>query len=94
MYVGSVINLDSCYDCRKLERALGAKYENDARPYEIWILGDANKERIQVRLEIGGALGELSRSIQNRQVTDTDELIQAVSQGIELMLDEAEACAR
>jgi hypothetical protein len=94
MYVGSVINLDSCYDCRKLEQALGVKYENDAKPYEIWILGDPNKHRIQVRLETGGALGELSMSIQKRHVTDTDELIQAVSQRIELMLDEAEACAR
>ena len=93
MYVGSVINLDTCYDCRKLEQALGLRYENDARPYQIWILGDANKRRIQVRLETDGALGELSMSIHKEQVTDTDALIQAISQRIDLMLDEAEAHA-
>lgn len=93
MYVGSVINLDSCYDCRKLEQALGLRYENDARPYQIWILGDANKRRIQVRLETDGALGELSMSIHKEHVTDTDGLIQAISQRIDLMLDEAETHA-
>ena len=94
MYVGSVLNLDSRLDCKKLEQTLSDCYDDDLRPYAIWILGDPQNQRIQVRLETGNVVGELSMNILNAQITDTDDLIRAVLQRIELMLDEAEACAR
>jgi hypothetical protein len=94
MFALSIVNLESCFDCRTLEHALNVAYDNDARPYGIWVLEDPNKSRIHVRLETNSALGELSMSIKRTEIATTDELIRAVVQSIESMLDEVEACTR
>jgi hypothetical protein len=88
MDVGTVVNLAGCFDCGQLTQSLSLRYEDDPMPYGIWILGDSNGSRIQVRLETSGELGELSMSLYRRQIADTEELIKAVRRCVDLMVEE------
>jgi hypothetical protein len=90
MHIVTVANVDGCFDCTKLVERLSETYEDDLRPYEICILGDSKGKRIQVRLDSGGMLGELSMDIPKGNITTTEELIRAVRDRIALMLDEVE----
>lgn len=93
MFALSIINLESCFDCRRLEEALNLAYDKDTRPFAIWVLEDPARCRVHVRLETAGPLGELSMSVQRKDIATTDDLIVAVLARIESMLDEVEAYA-
>ena len=59
MEISGFINLNKSFDCDKLREDLVQRYENDLRPYEVYVLSDARGERIQVRLDSRGPAGEL-----------------------------------
>jgi hypothetical protein len=90
MQINTVINVDLCFDCEKLIDALGERYGDDIRPYDISILGDPKKGRIQVRVDPGGSFCELSMDIEKSKLRNTEDLIEAVTARINLMLDEIE----
>ena len=91
MHIVTVANVDGCFDCKKLIELLNQQYEEDARPYEICILGDSKGQRIQVRLDSGGLIGELSMDIYKRQIASTEDLIREVNERVALMLDQVDS---
>jgi hypothetical protein len=91
MEISGFINLDKSFDCDKLKEDLVQRYENDVRPYEVYVLSDARGERIQVRLDSRGRAGELSRDVKVNQRMGDAELMQAVTERIDIMLDEIDS---
>jgi hypothetical protein len=91
MEISGFINLDKSFDCDKLKEDLVQRYENDVRPYEVYVLSDARGERIQVRLDSRGPAGELSRDVKVNQRMGDAELMQAVTERIDIMLDEIDS---
>jgi hypothetical protein len=90
MQISTVINVDPCFDCEKLIEMLGERYGDDVRPYDISIFGDSKKGRIQVRVDPGGSSCELSMDIEKNKLRNREDLIEAVTTPINLMLDELE----
>jgi hypothetical protein len=91
MEISGFINLNKSFDCDKLREELVQHYENDVRPYEVYVLSDARGERIQVRLDSRGPAGELSRDVKVNQRMNDAELMQAVTERIDIMLDEVDS---
>jgi hypothetical protein len=91
MEISGFINLDKSFDCDKLKEDLVQRYENDVRPYEVYVLSDARGERIQVRLVSRGPAGELIRDVKVNQRMGDAELMQAVTERIDIMLDEIDS---
>jgi hypothetical protein len=91
MEISGFINLNKSFDCDKLREDLVQRYENDLRPYEVYVLSDARGERIQVRLDSRGPAGELSMDVKVNQRMDDAELMRAVTERIDVMLDELDS---
>lgn len=91
MEISGFINLNKSFDCDKLKEDLVERYENDTRPYEIYVLSDPRGERIQVRLDSRGPAGELSMDVSVNRRMNEAELIQAVTERIDVMLDELDS---
>jgi hypothetical protein len=54
----------------------------------VYVLGDFKGNRMQVRLDSSGPAGEFSMEIRLDRIASTDELIRAVIERIDLILDE------
>jgi hypothetical protein len=57
MEIRRVINLKSIFDCERVNESLSRRYEEDTRPYEVYVLGNFKGNRMQVRLDLGGPAG-------------------------------------
>jgi hypothetical protein len=91
MEISGFFNLNKSFDCDKLREDLVERYENDVRPYEVYVLSDTRGERIQVRLDSRGPAGELSRDVKVNQRMNDAELMRAVTERIDIMLDELDS---
>ena len=93
MHICVAANLEKRPDFQKILDALGTVYEDDPRPYDIALFGDACCSKIQVRLDTGTTAGELTANVSSRESQTTEQVVSAIRSSIEQMLDELETIA-